>query len=193
MTTASDGTINLGYRAQGTPLHLTTLPMTAADIGQATRPALLLNFAHYDAPLTFSYTINGHAHEMGWPYPELRTYTWRTLELPIDVGDLVAGANEVTISVGNPLIVVSNVDILLRPGGTGSLGDPTSTTTPTPGTATPTATGTALGTSTVTATATGTPTPGTSTVTATATSTAGPGRVRRPRRAQHQGRAHRPR
>ncbi len=172
MTTASDGTINLGYRGQGTPLQLTTLPISSTDIAQAARPALLLNFAHYDAPLTFTYAINGHQHTMAWPYPELRTYTWRTLELPIDVGDLVAGPNLITVSVGSPLIVVSNVDILLRPGGTGSLEGPSPSTTPTSGTGTPTATGTlTLGTSTPTATGTGTAVA--TSATATSTPTAG--------------------
>src|SRR5438093_9554686 len=101
LTPAGDGTLNLGWRsASSSGVSLLTLPMTAADITAASSAALLFNFTHYVAPLTLSYAVNGHAYTAPWPYPDSATYTWRSIALPVNLGDLVAGPNQVTISAG---------------------------------------------------------------------------------------------
>ena len=115
------GSSNLGWRAtRGSPLIKQTLPIEPTDLARATNPSLLFNFYHVDAPLTFEYSINGHAHTGTWPFQSRRTYNWRSIELPIDLSDLAAGPNQVSIGFGSASAVVANINILLRPASQAS-------------------------------------------------------------------------
>jgi hypothetical protein len=162
------GPSNLGWDAQpGAPAVLQVPGVT--NLAQAAASLLLFNFYHYDAPITFTYAVNGHAHTAAWPYPDTNGFTWRTLALPIPLGDLVAGTNTVSLS-GTQEMAVTNVNIVLAgAGGVVPVGgaltpsntpvsppsstptkQPTSTTGPLPSsTPVPTATSVAAGTCTV--------------------------------------------
>lgn len=132
--------LQLGWRfcdvcSTGSLLNVNTLPMTAAQIASAESARLMFNFQHYDAPLTFNWTVNGHAHTSAWPYPDTQTNTPRTIAFDIPLTDLVAGPNNVTLrAAGGQLLVVMNVNIVLVNAG-GATSTPTSTPTipaPTP-------------------------------------------------------------
>lgn len=169
---SGSGPSNLGWDA---PANSTTPALTVpgvTNIAQASASLLMFNFYHYDAPITFKYTVNGHAHTAPWPFPTTQGFTWRTLALPIPLTDLVAGNNTVTIG-GNQEMAIANVNIVLAgAGGGGSGTPPTDTPTVVPtntATATPTtvpSTLTATPTATPTATATNTPQAGTCAVVA---------------------------
>jgi len=166
----ADGTVNLGYRATSPSdrVNVSTLPMAAADIAAAADQRLMFNFYEYNAPLTLSYTINGHAYSAPWPDSNNNGFTSRSISIPLNKADLVAGAQSVSIWA-DQAIIVSNINIVLVNVPSG--GVPTSTPTST-ATATSTSTSTPTPTPTASPTATATPTvAATSTPTATPTPT----------------------
>jgi len=152
---AQDGhaTVNLGWKGTSTDaVSVQTLPMAASEIAAATKAFLLFDLTVYDAPLTISYTINGHPYSAAWPFPgDTRTYLTHTTFVPVTLTDLVPGPQAITISTGT-LIVVSQVNIVLVAAGSpGAAPVPTSPPNATPiatpiATATQAAVTTALGT-----------------------------------------------
>lgn len=168
-----NGPSNLGWDSQ--PGHPAVLQVPGVtNIAQASASLLMFSFYHYTAPITFTYTVNGHQHTAPWPYPDSNGITWRTIALPVPLSDLVAGTNAVSIS-GTQEMAIANVNLVLAGAGGGS--GPPATDTPAP-TETPTvaASSTATDTPTTVSTATATPTVAntdTPAPTATATSTAG--------------------
>src|ERR1700722_5346572 len=80
---------------------------------------VLFNFYHAAPPANLTVTVNGHAHIVPWPYPDMLAATWRTYALTIPTTDLVAGSNVVTIGSPDQAINVANVNIVLVdvPGG----------------------------------------------------------------------------
>ncbi len=90
------------------------LEMPANPTAEAVR--VLFNAFHQDAPTVFNLTVNGHAHDVPWPYPERQGFTWRTLAVTIPITDLVPGTNVVTIGADQTL-ATSNVDIVLVNAG----------------------------------------------------------------------------
>jgi hypothetical protein len=79
---------------------------------------VLFNFFHYNPPKTLNVTVNGHAHQTPWPYPDTRGFTWRTFAVTIPATDLVPGTNVVQLG-SDQAMVTSNVNIVLVdvPGG----------------------------------------------------------------------------
>lgn len=87
---------------------------------QATAVRVLFNFTNIFAPIptTINVTVNGHAHSVGWPYPDTIQNTWRTFAVTVPITDLVTGTNVVQIGTDQATIT-SNVNIVLVdvPGG----------------------------------------------------------------------------
>jgi hypothetical protein len=87
---------------------------------QAAAARVLFNFANSFSPIPtmLNVIVNGHAHTVPWPYPDMLQNTWRTFAVTIPVTDLVAGTNVVQLGTDQPTIT-SNVNIVLVdvPGG----------------------------------------------------------------------------
>ena len=79
---------------------------------------VLFNFFLETSATVLNVTVNGHAHQVPWPFPDNATFTWRTFAVTIPVTDLVAGTNVVQLGADQNL-VSSNVNIVLVdvPGG----------------------------------------------------------------------------
>ena len=110
----------LGWDSSATaPASVTTLPMTADQIAAASGALLLFNFWVRDPDsYTIAYSVNGHAHTYAWPYPDTQGNTPRTLAIPVDLGELVAGPNAVTLGLVNTPAEWAHVNIaLLEAGG----------------------------------------------------------------------------
>jgi hypothetical protein len=125
---ASDGNLNLGWKALPTaPATLTTLPVTAAQVAAAPGALLMFNYS-YDIVKTFTYTVNGQSFSAAAP-----SNTWsmnKSIALPVPASALVAGAQQVSIAadVG---IIVSNVNVVIPGvGGTVAPGGGTGGGTP---------------------------------------------------------------
>lgn len=108
----------LGWSSTPTrPVTVTTLPMKASDIAASTGALLLFNFWVRDpARYTFAYSVNGHAHTYAWPYPDAQSSV-RTLAIPIDQSELVAGPNTVTLGLANGYAEWAHVNIALLDAG----------------------------------------------------------------------------
>jgi hypothetical protein len=138
LTSCHDGTLCLGWLVgSNNPLSLSIPGVNR--IGNATSASLMFGFYSFNAPLSFTYSVNGHAHTGTWLYPDTQGFTSRIVSYPVPLSDLVTGTNTVTIT-GSDTMVVSNVNIVLVAagiGGTGGTGG-SSTSTPTSVAATPT-------------------------------------------------------
>lgn len=152
------GDANLGWNTpDGGSLSFTTLPVEQSAIDNATGALLTFNAYSFDAPGTIKLNVNGHEHDQPWPYSFV-TFQEQTIAFPINVSDVVAGPNQVSIGATSDALNLANIDIILIGGG-GSCGTncppppppPSPTPTPPPPTPTPTPppSGPALGTSTV--------------------------------------------
>jgi hypothetical protein len=110
-----NGAVNLGKTSGASQFaSWSVLGMPANPSAEGVR--VLFNAFHQDAPTVFTLTVNGHAHDVPWPYPERQGYTWRTMAVTIPIADLVPGTNVVTIGADQTL-VTSNVDIVLVNAG----------------------------------------------------------------------------
>ena len=80
---------------------------------------VLFNF-YQQSPVSKSLnvTVNGHAHQVPWPYPDKQGYMWRTYAVTIPITDLVPGTNVVQLG-SDQAMATSNVNIVLVdvPGG----------------------------------------------------------------------------
>jgi hypothetical protein len=184
-----DGTHNEGW---ATPLTVSTVPMDGSLIPVAASSRLMFNFYSYNAPLTFTYTVNGHPNTGAWPYPDNQTFSPKTVSFDVPKTELLPGPNTISITANQSAIIANInlvlVDVTTNAGGTPTPVPPTATAvpptnTPVPPTSTavpPTATPappTATqqpSTPTPSPTATATPVPPTATPTATATPTGTP-------------------
>jgi len=120
LVTLNEGTggVLLGWDSTPTqPVSVTTLPMTASQISAASGALLLFDFWAERAGFTFDYTINGHAHTYAWPFPDTQAWTVRTLAIPIDTSELVAGSNAITLGVEGDYGEWTNVNIALLDAG----------------------------------------------------------------------------
>jgi hypothetical protein len=126
-TPDANGSVDLGkYALAGSSTSWNVLGMPGSPNPAATR--VLFNFYHAAPPANLTVTVNGHAHIVPWPYPDMLAATWRTYALTIPTTDLVAGSNVVTIGSPDQAINVANVNIVLVdvPGGVPILpGNPT--------------------------------------------------------------------
>jgi hypothetical protein len=114
----SDGSTSLGkYAAPGASTSWNVLGMPASPNPAAVK--VLFNFYYWTVPTSLNVTVNGHAHSVAYPYPDMLAFTWRTLAVTIPVTDLVTGTNVVNIGAPNADMVVANVNIVLAdvPGG----------------------------------------------------------------------------
>lgn len=108
---APNGAVNLGKFAganQQTSWNVLDMPANR----QAAVVRVLFNFYHYEVPSVLNVTVNGHAHPTPWPYPDNRTYGWRTAAVSIPISDLVTGTNVVQLGA-NLDTMYSNVNIVL--------------------------------------------------------------------------------
>jgi hypothetical protein len=132
LTAAGDGTKNLAKAAfNDSPSHYsnwTTVPIDAASLSTASSAALMWNYYSIAAqPGTWTYAVNGHVHTAA-NLPGNATPIF-----PVPLSEILTGSNSVVI-YGDQGTFVSNVDILLRPGGANPIptnppSSPTSTST----------------------------------------------------------------
>lgn len=136
------GSENTGWA--GTPT-LKTLPVDATSLANAKSALVEFNwFPYRQAVPTIS--VNGHASiSTPWVFGDSVTYSWRTIAVPVPLGEVVQGQNSIAVenSLGGS---VANFDlILVGAGGVPTCLDPSncstvssSAPTPTPRTPTPT-------------------------------------------------------
>lgn len=122
-STNSDGSINLGWTVGPDSPRVVQIP-GVFNIAKATSAYLMFNHVEYEAPVTFTYAVNGHSHTGAWPYAENGTM-WRAAIFPVPLTDLVSGTNTASI-FGSKAIQLANVNIVLV-----AAGDPPSTVTAT--------------------------------------------------------------
>ena len=79
---------------------------------------VLFNFYQQNNGSVLNVIVNGKAHQTPWPYPDSRSYMWRTYAVTIPITDLVPGTNVVQLGSDQGMIS-SNVNIVLVdvPGG----------------------------------------------------------------------------
>jgi hypothetical protein len=124
-----DGTVNLGKLSESNQnATWDVVGMPANPTAEAVR--VLFSFFHYDPPTVLNVTVNGHTHQVAWPFPNRLGFTWRTFAVTIPIQDLVAGTNSVTIGGDQPM-VTSNVNIVLVNAGASPTGSPTEAPVPT--------------------------------------------------------------
>jgi hypothetical protein len=130
---------NLGYFVPAG----TTKSFTIPGVGLTNATGALLTYGFYvqSAPFTMAYTLNGHSHTLAWPYPYTLTFSPMTLGIPLVLGEVIVGAN--TLTVTPPVNMhIFNVDIVMVGAGGPPGGTPTDTPTPMPPTDTPVPTAT---------------------------------------------------
>lgn len=108
---ARNGAVNLGKASDPNQAATWIVPgLPASATAAAVR--VLFNFWSGPPPATLSVTVNGHAHSVAWPYPDVDWFSWRTMAVTIPQSDLVAGSN--TVLIGSPEQTVSaNVNLVL--------------------------------------------------------------------------------
>jgi hypothetical protein len=110
--TGTPNVVNLGWdTAPSSPVTLTTLPMTAANIAASTRALLMYNFGWTNHVNTFNYAINGHAVSVPNPVP-LPLRGERSVSFEVPLSWLVAGPQNIVLS-GDQSFLVRNVNIVL--------------------------------------------------------------------------------
>src|SRR6266567_564861 len=133
--------VNTGWPVQPNTSHTFTVN-NVANPNSGT--GALLTFGFWSAatpPFNLNYSINGHAHTLAWPYPDKESLTPKTLAIPLNLSEVQAGSN--TLTIGAPVAMnIFNIDLVLvgaagivQPaGGTGPTSTATaaSSTTPTP-------------------------------------------------------------
>jgi hypothetical protein len=120
--------INLGWGSTPTsPVSLTTLPMTQANINAALGGPLLMFNLGPNAVNTFTYSINGNAHTAPSPFTPAQDIAYHSVALPVALTDLVPGPQTVVIS-GDSVMMVVNVNIVLP--GAGGIVAPSGVTAP---------------------------------------------------------------
>jgi len=145
--------LNLGWiTSPQTPVQLSTLPMTAANIAAAQGALLMFNYSYIPVS-TFSYRINGHAFSAPVPFnPGTAWVMGHSVALPVPLNALVPGAQQITLA-GDVVTAVANVNIVLVGAGGGGGGAPPPPTPPTVSISTPVEGATVSGTVTVSASA----------------------------------------
>lgn len=112
LTPMPNGSVNLGKVSNpGQTATWNVLNMPASPTATAVR--VLFNAFHYDHPVNFTVTVNGHAHLTAWPFPDMQGFTWRTMAVTIPISDLVTGTNVVKLGSPDQPLVTSNVNIVL--------------------------------------------------------------------------------
>ncbi len=119
-----DGTHNEGW---ATPLTVTTVPMDGSLIPVAVSARLMFNFYSYNAPLTFTYVINGHPNTGAWPYPDTQTFSPKTISFDVPKSELLPGPNTISLTA-NAGVIVANINLVLVDVTDG--GSPTPTPVP---------------------------------------------------------------
>jgi hypothetical protein len=125
--------VNLGW---GVSANTTKTFSVSGVVSPGTATGALLTFGFwYEAtpPFAINYAINGHAHTQAWPYPDNKSFTPRTLAIPLSLSELQAGTN--TLAITPPVYMnIMNVDLVMvgAGGGGGSQGNTSSGPTPVP-------------------------------------------------------------
>ena len=110
-TTNPNG-VQLGYTAGPTPLAVKTVPVYRLQT--PTSALVTLNWWPYNQFVP-SIRINGGAwHDTAWPF-DSETYTWRTIAIPVPVGETIDGPNTIEIKAGEN-VVVANINLILVAG-----------------------------------------------------------------------------
>lgn len=107
----SGGTVRLGYLAdpQGS-LTLTTAP--AYWLKTPAKAYVGLNWFPYEAVVP-SVSLNGGPwHEVAWPFDDA-TFTWRTIAIPVDLSEVRAGPNTISLKFPDMGTTVSNINLIL--------------------------------------------------------------------------------
>jgi hypothetical protein len=113
----ADGRVNLGWVVfAGAPQDITATGVSGID--KASAGWLTFTFASDQGPATIAYAVNGNPeHVVPWPYPDDQPYSWKTIALPVSLGEMVVGANVIRISTKDKPIVFANVDLVLTGAG----------------------------------------------------------------------------
>ncbi len=175
-----EGQVNLGYPSTpSSPASVTVPNVYGMQNAKGAIVTVSVNPAS-SSPSVINYSLNGHTYSEAWPYSPNGSTTWRTMFMPVNLSDVTAGSNVITVATDQAM-AVANVDLILvgaggsSGSGSGSGGSATSTPVST-NTPMATATNTAIATATKTLTVapTATATPSAPTPTATAQSASGP-------------------
>jgi hypothetical protein len=103
-TVPANGSINL------------TIP-DVSGISKATGALLVFNF-YSQAVIPLHVSLNGHDLSEPWPFPDHKTFSPRTIAIPVSsLRDVVRGNNTLTFSAGNYLFQVANIDLILEGAG----------------------------------------------------------------------------
>jgi len=115
-TPGSNSEVNLGWKVSS-PVTLSTMPIDSASLANATGALLTFNYYIETAPVTLSFSVNGHAHSLAWPYPDNRQFTNLTIGIPIPLSDVQTGVNTITFSPSGYAMNVANIDLIMVGGG----------------------------------------------------------------------------
>jgi hypothetical protein len=130
------GNYNLGWNVpSASSQSFTTLPVDQSAISNATGALLTFMFwSDGTGGYTFHVSVNGHVHNVPWPFP---THLWgavQTLAIPVPVSDLVSGPNRITFMTDSSYALsLANIDLIAVGGGGSPSGSPAPTPTATPG------------------------------------------------------------
>ena len=109
-----DPTVNLGwFVAPGSPVTVNVNGLTPTAITNAAGVLLTYNFWAESSPPTLYYAVNGNAHSVAWPFPNMGQ-SEHTLAVSVPLSDVQAGTNNVTFSADptGPMNVF-NVDLIM--------------------------------------------------------------------------------
>jgi hypothetical protein len=111
-TPAVNGAINLGKGSQ--PNQTSTWSVTGVpEASKASAARILFNLQSDPSanPSTLNVIVNGHAHNVAWPFPD-QIKGWRTYAVTVPITDLTQGTNTVQLGA-NTAMVYANVNIVL--------------------------------------------------------------------------------
>ncbi|HYL99366.1 MAG TPA: Ig-like domain-containing protein, partial [Blastocatellia bacterium] len=114
------GLLNLGWAFGPTDSDSVTLTVPGVfNMAQATGALLTLNFTTQSGETNLSYRLNDSPwHEQAWPFPACSSCTSSTIALPVNLSEVQAGDNTVTLK-SSSFGMLANVDLILQ-GAAGS-------------------------------------------------------------------------
>jgi len=94
------------------------LSVDPSALAKATGAALLYGFWSAQSGFTLTVAVNGHVHQIPYPFADNRSYSPDTYFYALPLSDLVAGPNTITFSTdGSFGINVYNISLVAIGGG----------------------------------------------------------------------------
>ena len=109
---------NLGWLSSASSPASITIPRVSG-LAAATGALLTFNFVNPDtAPVDLQYSLNGGAsHTVAWPYRDDVVGSVRTIGIPISLSEVQSGTNTVKIWSAQDVLIISNVDLIMKGAG----------------------------------------------------------------------------